>query len=430
MNNNRKHNHSRIRRMVAAVLVVAIAVVFVGVVLVFQCLSFDEDGAHVVDRYGVLAMEEGDRLEDTGSTEEPQESKEPDAQPAEETVTTRAAMLSAASIADADTTQQLIQLANDGTLDTVIVNIKDSSGYLNISVDTNAVENVEYITENDADALETAIGTLHDAGVYVIGRIYCMHDQQATAQNADLAMQFEGGGTWLDYDNTRWLDITNRDAVDYISDIAESAVETGCDEILLDEFTFPMRGHLDRIDFADYPSEQAEILQDALRDIQKAVGDEVPVSLTADSISALTDLSDSATEDGIPAGDVAELLTAASRILVPADSADEAAQAVDEIRQIAAEAVVLPVLDSIQEWMEYDGDAVLRAVDNTAQAIAVMNGEESAEDDSSDYEDENDYDAYNYNDDSYEDESDEDDSSNGNGYYNEYDESYNYQNEW
>ena len=58
MNHNSKHSHSRIRRTVAAALIVAALVVFVGVFLVFQCLSFDENGAHVVDRYGILAMEQ------------------------------------------------------------------------------------------------------------------------------------------------------------------------------------------------------------------------------------------------------------------------------------------------------------------------------------------------------------------------------------
>ena len=36
MNHNSKHSHSRIRRTVAAVLIVAALVVFVGVFLVFQ----------------------------------------------------------------------------------------------------------------------------------------------------------------------------------------------------------------------------------------------------------------------------------------------------------------------------------------------------------------------------------------------------------
>lgn len=55
MNSNHTPNQSRIRRTVAAVLIVAVLVVAVGVFLVAQCLSFDGDGAHVIDRYGVLS---------------------------------------------------------------------------------------------------------------------------------------------------------------------------------------------------------------------------------------------------------------------------------------------------------------------------------------------------------------------------------------
>lgn len=384
MNDNRKHNHSSIRRVVAAVLIVAAAVVFVGVVLVFQCLSFDENGAHVVDRYGVLAMEAAEN-QNTGEGT-PAQPEEPQEQPAEEQPAaqpaTRAAMLSADSVAEEGTVQQLLQLAQEGTLDTVIVNIKDSEGYLNIHVDTNVMDDADVITESSAEELEQAIQTLREADVHVIGRIFCMHDQKAVAQNADLAMQYDGGGTWLDYDNTRWLDATNRDTVEYLCDIAKSAVEAGCDEILLDEFTFPARGHIDRIDFDDTPQEQAEVLLDALQEIQEKA--EVPVSLTADTISALTDLSDSATEDGFPAGDVEQLLTTADRIFVPAGSAEDAAQAVAQLQQTAPEAVVIPILDSTSAWMAYEGDAVLRAVDNTAEALAVMGGERADSTDDSD----------------------------------------------
>lgn len=408
MNDNRKHNHSSIRRVVAAVLIVAAAVVFVGVVLVFQCLSFDENGAHVVDRYGVLAMEAAEN-QNTGE-ETPAQPEEPQEQPAEEQPAaqpaTRAAMLSADSVAEEGTVQQLLQLAQEGTLDTVIVNIKDSEGYLNIHVDTNVMDDADVITESSAEELEQAIQTLREADVHVIGRIFCMHDQKAVAQNADLAMQYDGGGTWLDYDNTRWLDATNRDTVEYLCDIAKSAVEAGCDEILLDEFTFPARGHIDRIDFDDTPQEQAEVLLDALQEIQEKA--EVPVSLTADTISALTDLSDSATEDGFPAGDVEQLLTTADRIFVPAGSAEDAAQAVAQLQQTAPEAVVIPILDSTSAWMAYEGDAVLRAVDNTAEALAVMGGERA---DSTDDSDEPQDSAYEENpDDSYEEDTSYDDS--------------------
>lgn len=376
MNDNRKHNHSSIRRVVAAVLIVAAAVALVGVVLVFQCLSFDENGAHVIDRYGILAMEAAENQNNEISSEHAEQpSQHPAEQPEPTQDSIHAAMLSADAVADSDTMQLLQQLAQQGMLDTIVVNIKDSDGYLNIHVDTNAIDNVEDITENSADQLEQAITTLRDAGVHVIGRIFCMHDQQATALNETLAMQYDGGGTWLDYDNTNWLDVTNRDTIEYLSDIAKSAVDAGCDEILLDEFTFPMRGHIDRIDFDDTPHEQADVLLDSLQKIQQEVG--VPVSLTADTLSALTDLSYSAAEDGFPAGDVEALLAAADRIFAPVDSTDDVEQVVAQIQELASDAVVIPVLDSVSEWMAYKGDVVLRAVQNTEEALAIMNGDET-----------------------------------------------------
>ena len=78
MNHNSKHSHSRIRRTVAAVLIVAALVVFVGVFLIFQCLSFDENGAHVIDV--ALTEKEEDEPE---TTEEGQETE--GAESAEET---------------------------------------------------------------------------------------------------------------------------------------------------------------------------------------------------------------------------------------------------------------------------------------------------------------------------------------------------------
>ncbi|MDO4287365.1 MAG: putative glycoside hydrolase [Eubacteriales bacterium] len=397
MNNNRKHNHSRIHRTVAAVLIVAAVVVIVGAFLVFQCLSFDENGAHVIDRYGVLAMEaagsgEPEKDEHMETTTEPEI---PDEEQEDNAPAVRAAMLSANALSDAESVEKLEQLAKDGVLDTVIVNIKDEDGYLNIGVRTNQLDDVDTITEDTADELEDSIQTLHDAGVHVVGRIYCMHDQRATSQNTDLAMQYQAGGTWLDYDNTRWLDITNRDAVDYIGDIARSAVKAGCDEILLDAFTFPLRGHMDRIDFAKEPEEQADILLGAFEDIKDAVGEGISVSLTAGSVNALTELSAMATDDGIPTGNVEDLLTAADRVLVPADSVEEAAEAVESVQKLAKDAVVIPILDNISAWMEYTGDAVLEAVYNTEDVLAVLNGEKSADaiDDDDTYDDDSDEDS-------------------------------------
>lgn len=373
MNNNRKPNQSRIRRTVAAVLIAAALVVVVGVVLVARCLSFDETGAHVIDRYGVLEME---RQQQTGSADVDEETApEPDPQPEpEQTDATRALVASADTFSDADSRAEVLALAQAGTLDTVIVNIKDDEGTLNIRVDTEQVDGVDDLVDRDAEALEQGIAALKDAGVHVVGRIYCFHDETAAARNADLAMQYEGGGTWLDFDNTRWLDPTNSDTVEYLCDIAHAAVMAGCDEIVLADYTFPPRGHLDRIAFDSALESQAAVLTEDLEQLRQVCGD-ARVSLTADSLSDLTSLSERGAEDGVSLGDVAALLDAADRLFVPASDATEAAAVIAAVQDTAPQATVVPVFSRVSVWMAYEGDAAVSVGTEGAQAMAVMRGE-------------------------------------------------------
>lgn len=363
MNSNHNPNQSRIRRTVAAVLIAAALVVGVGVFLVARCLSFDEDGAHVIDRYGVLAQES---QQDTQQPAADEPDGQPEDEPEDEPEEAYSRMIVLAADEAAQQAERVSALAQRGALDTVIVDIKDADGALRLAVDTGELDDAEQLVDGDADALAAAIAGWRDAGTHVIGRIYCLHDAQATRRNSDLAIQFERGGTWLDYDNTRWLDPTNGDAVDYLCDIAASAVEAGCGELLLADFTFPPRGHLDRADFDRDPDDQASVLLDALEEIRRAA-DGVPVSLTADTLSGLTELSVNGAEDGIPAGDTAALLAAAERLFVPADGADSARELLDAAR--AEEWTLVPLLTDGDAWLSFEGAA---ALDGAGDAEAAL----------------------------------------------------------
>ncbi len=378
MNHNSKHSHSRIRRTVAAALIVAALVVFVGVFLVFQCLSFDENGAHVVDRYGILAMEQNaNQPKKTAAG-----SGSGSAQPAKtvkksSSKTLRGAMLSATNLADADTAEQLIQLAEAGKLNTVIVNIKDDEGKLNLPVETDAVSDVEDLQEKNAKKLAQTIKKLNKNGVHVVGRIYCFQDEAASKQNSDLSMQYQNGGRWSDYNSAHWLDPTNPDVVTYLCDIAQSAVDAGCDEILLDSFTFPLRGHIDRIAFTDEPESQSAALLAVMQDMQDTVGDKVGISLTASDASELVTQSETAAEDGIDLGSVKKLLNTASRVYVPVGSGS-AKTAIAAVQKTASKAQVVPIFTRMTDWSEYTDDAVINAVNATDAAIAVFGGDRTA----------------------------------------------------
>ena len=365
MNSNRNPNSSKTRRTVVTILIAVAAVVVVGVVLVMRCLTFDETGAHVVDRYGVLARESAQaQPQETGSGETP--AAEPEQQPSDtEQQGQRMVMLAANAVTDSEVRDQLTALQKDGALQTVVLNIKDSEGNLNLACDTDELD-TESLTDSDAEELADAIAQMKQAGIHVIGRIYCLHDQQAAESNADLAIPYMNGGAWLDYDSTRWLDPTNADAIAYLCDIARSAVQAGCDELMLADLTFPPRGHLDRAEFADQPDDQASALTDVLEEVQAAAGD-VPVSLTADSLDDLTVLSENGAEDGIDTGDVGAFLSAAHRIFIPLgdEDADSVSARIDAVHELAPDADVVPVFDSFDAWSQYSGSAVLDAVSDS-----------------------------------------------------------------
>lgn len=378
MNHNSKHSHSRIRRTVAAVLIVAALVVFVGVFLVFQCLSFDENGAHVIDRYGILAMEQNANQpkktaagSGSGSAQPVKTSKKTSGK------ALRGAMLSATDLSDADTAEQLIQLAEAGKLNTVIVNIKDDEGELNIPVETDMVSDVEDLQAKKAEKLAQNMRKLSKNGVHVVGRVYCFQDEAASKQNSDLSMAYQNGGRWSDYNSEHWLDPTNPDVVTYLCDIAQSAVDAGCDEILLDEFSFPLRGHIDRIEFFNEPDSQAAALLDVMQEIQNTVGDSVSVSLTASDASELIAQSETAAEDGVKLGSVKKLLTTAHRVYAPVGS-DDAKSVIDSVQKTAPKAQVVPIFTRMTDWTEYTEDAVVNAVDATEAAIAVFGGDKTA----------------------------------------------------
>ena len=286
-------------------------------------------------------------------------------------------MLSATDLSDSDTAEQLIQLAEAGKLNTVIVNIKDDEGELNIPVETDMVSDVENLQAKKAEKLAQNMRELSKNGVHVVGRIYCFRDEAASKQNSDLSMEYQNGGRWSDYNSEHWLDPTNPDVVTYLCDIAQSAADAGCDEILLDEFTFPLRGHIDRIEFFNEPDSQAAALLDVMQEIQNTVGDSVAVSLTASDASELITQSETAAEDGVKLGNVKKLLTTAHRVYVPVGS-DDAKSVIESVQKTAPKAQVVPIFTRMTDWTEYTEDAVVNAVDATEAAIAVFGGDKTA----------------------------------------------------
>lgn len=351
-------NRRKNRRFVTlfAVLILVL-VVLMSAFLVLRCLTFDENGAHVNDYYGVLAAEgSSSGLVDYSqytkagaqeAEEEPEEDSEEEEETEQPAVTTNAPQAMRAITADPkqltydeDYRNQILSLAAQGILDTVIVDLKDADGYLSEQVETAAVD-TSVMEGVFADDFPTAVTALKQAGIRVIGRIYAFRDDMATRQNSDLSCWYEEAGTnWLDAEGRRWLDPTDAMTMQYLCDIVSKGVEIGCDEILLAQFSFP-QGRTELIAF-DNGQDFGTTIQSDLQMIQNTAGD-IPVSLYLEQ----------GQQESITAGmDLSKVYGSLYRIVTSEDR-------VKGLSSYNSDGnTVTPVFTDRDEWSSYTGTAV------------------------------------------------------------------------
>lgn len=143
---------------------------------------------------------------------------------------------------------RLLELADDTTINAVIIDIKDATGRLSYQpkdpmlietgVGSNRIKNLPVLFER-----------LHGHGIYVIGRIAVFQDPFFAQRMPTEAFQdTRTGALWRDYKGITWLHPYSQSVWEYTARIAEDAFEQGFDEINLDYVRFPSDGPLTFLD--------------------------------------------------------------------------------------------------------------------------------------------------------------------------------------
>jgi hypothetical protein len=91
---------------------------------------------------------------------------------------------------------------------------------------------------------------VHEAGLYLIGRVVMFEDPYLASKRPDMAIQRRGGGVWTNSAGLGWANPYDKRVWDYDVDIAESAARAGFDEIMFDYVRFPSDG---RVEDAVFP---------------------------------------------------------------------------------------------------------------------------------------------------------------------------------
>ena len=146
--------------------------------------------------------------------------------------------------------EEIIRLKKQDRINTVVIDIKDWSGYVFYDAKVKEVE--EYKAKKILiKNIEEFLNNLHQQGIYVIGRIVVFQDPVLARARKDLALKRHSQKDILWCDNLKlsWVDPSSIEVWKYNLKIAKDALEKGFDEINFDYIRFPSDGNLKEIDY-------------------------------------------------------------------------------------------------------------------------------------------------------------------------------------
>ncbi len=168
---------------------------------------------------------------------------------------------------------EYIALADEG-MTAIQLDVKDENGEIGLSSPNVPLARKVGAVQGYYNGSAVA-RRVHDAGLYLIGRIVVFEDPRLAAGSPELAIQSRGGGIWTNSQGLGWTNPYDERVWEYNVDIAVAAARAGFDEIMFDYLRFPSDGDLADIvypgrtdepkwrviaDFAEYARERLEPL--------------------------------------------------------------------------------------------------------------------------------------------------------------------------
>lgn len=145
----------------------------------------------------------------------------------------------------------VIGIANKTEINSLVIDIKDSSGILSYEPDDRSLRQEDDGKERcDIENIRALIKRLHDDNIYTIGRIAVFQDPYFVKMHPELAVQSKKTGkAWKDRKGITWIDAGSQEMWDYTIAIAKDAYSQGFDEINFDYIRFPSDGNIQDMAF-------------------------------------------------------------------------------------------------------------------------------------------------------------------------------------
>lgn len=143
----------------------------------------------------------------------------------------------------------LVKFIDDSPdLNAVVIDIRDYTGY--IAFDTEHPALKEYVsTQCGASDMKEFVATLHEKGIYVIGRITTFQNPAYTKRHPDEAVQRKGGGVWKDHKGLSFVDVGAKPYWENVVALSRESYDIGFDELNFDYIRFPSDGNMAITDY-------------------------------------------------------------------------------------------------------------------------------------------------------------------------------------
>lgn len=120
----------------------------------------------------------------------------------------------------------------------VMVELKYDNGKLAYKSDVALAKDFGANPSVAAQKLDVIVDTLHDAGLYVTGRVCALRDDLAAKGNSDAALMNTAGFRYSD-GASRWISVYSEDGQDYVLSLLAEMKAAGVDEIMLRDYALP-----------------------------------------------------------------------------------------------------------------------------------------------------------------------------------------------
>lgn len=169
----------------------------------------------------------------------------------------RALYLTANSAGSEKYRQKIILAMQDSRINSVVIDVKDYSGYVLYASQVEAVQKIK-ASKNSLQDVSKVLADFHQADIYVIARQTVFQDPLLAHARPDLAFKNKQGNVWQDHKNLAWLNPSQKEVWEYNLKIAEELIALGFDEINFDYMRYPSDGDMANMNY-EMPADKTRV---------------------------------------------------------------------------------------------------------------------------------------------------------------------------